>query len=56
MSTKHQLININGKYQRNKLELMKNRTYYFLNDMINIEDSDLNLIKTDKTSYKNIAI
>ena len=29
---------------------IKNRTYYFFNDMINIED----LLKTDKKSYKNI--
>ena len=27
---------------------IKNRTYYFFNDMINIEDSDLSLIKIDK--------
>ena len=27
---------------------IKNRTYYFLNDMINIKDFDSNLIKIDK--------
>ena len=27
---------------------MKNRTYYFLNGMINIEDFDSNLLKIDK--------
>ena len=35
---------------------IKNRTYYFFNDMINIEDFDSNLLKIDKTSYKNIDI
>ena len=33
-----------------------NRTYYFFNDMINIEDFDSNLLKIDKRSYKNIDI
>ena len=32
---------------------IKNRTYYFFDDMINIEDFDPNLMKTDKKSYKN---
>ena len=35
---------------------IKNRTYYFLNDMINIKDFDPNLLSTDKKSYKNIDI
>ena len=35
---------------------IKNRTYYFFNDMINIKDFDPNLIKIDKTLYKNIGI
>ena len=35
---------------------IKNRTYYFFNDMINIEDFDSNLLRTDKKSYKNIDI
>ena len=35
---------------------IKNRTYYFFNDTINIEDFDSNLLKIDKTSYKNIDI
>ena len=34
---------------------IKNRTYYFLNDMINIKNFDPSLIKTDKKSYKNIG-
>ena len=35
---------------------MKNRTYYFYDDMINIKDFDSNLLKIDKKSFKNIAI
>ena len=33
---------------------MKNRTYYFFNDITNIENFDPNNIKTDEKSYKNI--
>ena len=35
---------------------MKNRTYYFYNDMINIKKFDSNLLKIDKKSYKDIGI
>ena len=35
---------------------MKTRTYYFLNDMINIKNSDQNLLKIDKKLHKNIDI
>ena len=35
---------------------IKNRTYYFFDDMINIEDFDPNLLKTDKKLYQNIDI
>ena len=35
---------------------IKNQTYYFFNDMINIKNFDSNLLKIDKNSYKNIAI
>ena len=35
---------------------LKNRTSYFFDDMINIEDFDLSLLKTDKKAYKNIGI
>ena len=35
---------------------IKNRTYYFFNDMINIKNFDPSLIKIDKKSYKNIGI
>ena len=35
---------------------IKNRTYYFFDDVINIEDFDPNLLKIDKKLYKNIDI
>ena len=35
---------------------IKNRTYYFYNDMINIKNFDSNLLKIDKKSYKDIGI
>ena len=35
---------------------MKNHTYYFFDDIINIKDFDTNKIKTDEKSYKNILI
>ena len=35
---------------------LKTRTYYFFNDIINIKIFDLNNIKIDEKSYKNILI
>ena len=35
---------------------IKNWTYYFYNDMINIKKIDSNLLKLDKKSYKDIGI
>ena len=35
---------------------IKNRTYDFYNDMINITKFDSNLLKIDKKSYKDIGI
>ena len=35
---------------------IKNRTYYFYNDMINIKKFDSKLLKIDKKSYKDIGI
>ena len=35
---------------------IKNLTYYFYNDMINIKNFDPILLKIDKKSYKNIGI
>ena len=35
---------------------IKNRTYYFYDDMISIKNFDPSFLKLDKNSYKNIAI
>ena len=35
---------------------IKNQTYYFYNDQINIIDFEINLLKIEKKSYKNIGI
>ena len=35
---------------------IKNRTYYFYNDIINIKNFDPILLKIDKRNYKNIGI
>ena len=35
---------------------IKNRIYYFYNDIINIEEFDSNLLKVDKKSDKDIGI
>ena len=35
---------------------IQNRTYYFCNDMININNFEPNLLKIDRESYKNIGI
>ena len=35
---------------------IKNRSYYFFDDMINIEDFDPSLLKLDRKCYKNINI
>ena len=35
---------------------LKKQTYYFFNDIINIENSDSNNIKIYEKSYKNILI
>ena len=35
---------------------IKNRTYYFHNDIFNIEEFNSNLLKIDKKSYKYIDI
>ena len=39
-----------------KLIDIKNRTYYFYNDMVDIKKFDSNLLKIDKKSYKDIGI
>ena len=35
---------------------IKNSTYYFYDDMVNIKDFDRNLLKLDKKSFKNIGV
>ena len=35
---------------------IKNRTYYFYNDIIDIKNFESRLLKIDKKSYKNIGI
>ena len=35
---------------------IKNRIYYFYNDIINVEEFDSNLLNIDKLSYKDIDI
>ena len=39
-----------------KQKNIKNRTYYFYNDIINLKNFNSNLLKIDKKSYKNIDI
>ena len=43
---------------RNKVNdiSIKNRTYYFFNNIINIAKCDIDNIKIDEKSYKNILI
>ena len=36
--------------------MIKNRTYYFYNDIIDIKTFDLNVLKLDKKSYKGFDI
>ena len=35
---------------------IKNQTYYFYNDIIDLENFDSSLLKLDKKSYKDIGI
>ena len=35
---------------------VKNRTYYFSSDMINIKNFDLSLLNIDKTSFKKVLM
>ena len=35
---------------------IKNRTYYFYNDMVDIKKFNPNLLKIDKKSYKDFSI
>ena len=35
---------------------IKNRTYYFYNNIVDLKDFDAKLLKIDKKSYKNLDI
>ena len=35
---------------------IKNQTYYFDNDITDLENFESNLLKIDKKSYKNICV
>ena len=35
---------------------IKNRTFYFYNNMINLKNFETNFLKIDRKSYKNIGI
>ena len=35
---------------------IKNRTYYFYDDMVDIKNFDSNLLKLDKKSFRNIGV
>ena len=53
MSIKQQVININGKYQINQI---RNRSYYFFDDMIKIANFDSNLLKQIKSRTKLLIL
>ena len=42
--------------KKNKQFSIKNRTYYFYNDQINLKDFDARLLKIDKKDYNEIGI
>ena len=56
MFIKEKINNNNYKMGVVKQIDIKNRTYYFYNDKINIKDFDSALLKIDKKSYKDIGI
>ena len=53
MSIKQQIINITGNIKQINI---KNRTYYFFNDMISIKGFDTSLLNIDKKPHRNIGI
>ena len=56
MFIKQKIINLSYKMGVIKQINIKNRTYYFYNDIMDLEDFKSNLLKIDKKSYKNIGI
>ena len=49
------IIKIKSNDELNEINI-KNRPYYYLDGMINIEDSDLDNILIDEKSCKNILV
>ena len=49
------MFHINKCFKSKHIDI-KDRTYYFFNDVINIKNFDPNNIKIDEKSYKNIRI
>ena len=49
-------INYTFKMRTIKQIKIKNRNYYFYNDIIDLENFDSSLLKLDKKSYKDIGI
>ena len=56
MSIMQKIINHTYKMATVKQIDIKNRTYYFYNDIIYLESFKSNLLKIDKKSYKDIGI
>ena len=56
MSIMQKIINDTYKMATVKQIDIKNRTYYFYNDIIYLESFKSNLLKIDKKSYKDIGI
>ena len=46
------IMSINQKIREVKQINIKNRTYYFYNDLISYRNFESNFLKTDKKSYK----
>ena len=56
MFIKQKIINLSYKMGVIKQINIKNRTYYFYNDIMDLENFKSILLKIDKKSYKNIGI
>ena len=41
---------------KSNIQIYKNNTYYFFDDIVNIKNFDPNKMKIDENSYKNILI
>ena len=56
--SKYYQITIYETYKMGKIKQVsiKNRTYYFYNDQINLKDFDASVLKIDKKNYKEIDV